>query len=139
MKIQRSTKGFTLVEIMIVVVIIGLLAAMAIPAFTKVRQNSRRSALINDARQLGSAAQQYFMENNTTTVSVTLGADGSVTGDLSAYVKQVGRATAPTSAFNIVADSTFALSHPLVLGGPTGTGGLGTAVNFTAEGQLYTQ
>ncbi|MGY8695741.1 MAG: hypothetical protein ACKVGW_16300 [Verrucomicrobiia bacterium] len=44
---------------MIVVVIIGLLAAMAIPAFQKVRESSRGSAMDNDARQLASAAQQH--------------------------------------------------------------------------------
>ncbi|ATC64707.1 hypothetical protein CMV30_12470 [Nibricoccus aquaticus] len=58
MKLNRSKKGFTLVEIMIVVVIIGLLAAMAIPAFQKVRRNSIGKAMINDARQLGSALSQ---------------------------------------------------------------------------------
>lgn len=42
---NTSKKGFTLVEIMIVVVIIGLLAAMAIPAFQKVRESSRSSAM----------------------------------------------------------------------------------------------
>ena len=57
---------------MIVVVIIGLLAAMAIPAFQKVRESSRGSAMDNDARQLASAAQQYMLENNLTTVTATL-------------------------------------------------------------------
>ena len=66
---NTSKKGFTLVEIMIVVVIIGLLAAMAIPAFQRVRQNSRVSAMDNDARQLASAAQQYMLENSVTTVT----------------------------------------------------------------------
>ena len=65
----RSTKGFTLVEIMIVVVIIGLLAAMAIPAFQKVRQSSQDKAVLNNARQLSAAADQYFLENGVSSVS----------------------------------------------------------------------
>ena len=66
----RSTKGFTLVEIMIVVVIIGLLAAMAIPAFQKVRQSSQDKAVLNNARQLSAAADQYFLENGVSTVAI---------------------------------------------------------------------
>jgi type IV pilus assembly protein PilA len=67
----RSSKGFTLVEIMIVVVIIGLLAAMAIPAFQKVRQSSQDKAVLNNARQLSAAADQYFLENGVSTVGST--------------------------------------------------------------------
>ena len=63
----RSQSGFKLVEIMIVVVIIGLLAAMAIPAFQKVRQSSQDKAVLNNARQLSAAADQYFLENGVTT------------------------------------------------------------------------
>ena len=66
---NKSNKGFTLVEIMIVVVIIGLLAAMAIPAFQKVRQSSQDKAVINNARQLSAGADQYFLENGVSTVA----------------------------------------------------------------------
>jgi type IV pilus assembly protein PilA len=65
-------KGFTLVEIMIVVVIIGLLAAMAIPAFQKVRQASQDKAVLNNARQLSAAADQYYLEYGGSTVDLTM-------------------------------------------------------------------
>src|SRR5947209_12868933 len=70
-KNTKSAEGFTLVEIMIVVVIIGLLAAMAIPAFQKVRQSSQDKAVLNNIRQLSAGADQYYLENGASTVDQT--------------------------------------------------------------------
>jgi prepilin-type N-terminal cleavage/methylation domain-containing protein len=65
MKINTSRKaGFTLVEIMIVVAIIGLLAAIAIPNFIKARTTSQTNACINNLRQIDGAIQQWALQSN---------------------------------------------------------------------------
>ncbi len=81
---QKRAHGFTLVEIMIVVVIIGLLATLALPAFQKVRSSTQDKAVLNNARQLASAADQYFFE-----FGATYAASDSLVGATN-YVKVLG-------------------------------------------------
>src|SRR5919206_1246106 len=57
-------KGFTLVEIMIVVAIIALLAAIAVPGFLRARKRSQASRILNDLRMIDSAVDQYAIETN---------------------------------------------------------------------------
>ena len=70
MKMKTSKKsGFTLVEIMIVVAIIGLLAAIAIPNFVRARTTSQANACINNLRQMDGGVQQYALENKLSSSS----------------------------------------------------------------------
>jgi general secretion pathway protein G len=80
-KVLRKA-GFTLVEIMIIVAIIGLLAAIAIPNFVKARATTQANACINNLRQIDSAASQFAIEQNKKT------GDGvNYPDDLTPYIK----------------------------------------------------
>jgi general secretion pathway protein G len=76
---MRANKGFTLVEIMIVVAIIGLLAAIAIPSFIQARTTSQTNACINNLRQIDAAKEQDAIENNLI--------NGGASVDVTIYIK----------------------------------------------------
>ena len=66
-KLHAKHAGFTLVEIMIVVAIIALLAAIAVPGFLRARKRSQASKILNDLRMIDSAVDQYAIETNRKT------------------------------------------------------------------------
>jgi prepilin-type N-terminal cleavage/methylation domain-containing protein len=66
-KLNKKHAGFTLVEIMIVVAIIALLAAIAVPGFLRARKRSQASKMLNDLRMIDAAVDQYAIETNRTT------------------------------------------------------------------------
>jgi len=86
-KIRKDRSAFTLVEIMIVVAIIGLLAALAIPGFVKARKQSQGRRILNDARQMDAAIDQWALETGQT--------DGNTiyTASASSYLKTAWKTT----------------------------------------------
>ena len=67
---KKDERGFTLIEIMIVVLIIGILLAIAVPNFVKARETSRAKACVSNLKQIDSAKEQWAMD--------TRAADGAV-------------------------------------------------------------
>jgi len=111
-KYKSYRRGFTLVEIMIVVAIIALLASIAVPNFLRARKRSQASRILEDLRQLDGATDMYAIENNKTTgMNPTF-------SDLKAYLK-TGSVLYSTGA-DIFGDSYGPYTVDTVIAVPTG-------------------
>ncbi len=97
--------GFTLVEIMIVVAIIGLLATIAIPNFMRARQKAQQTACINNLKQLDGAKQTWAVENRVSSATVPQIAN------VQPYLGRGTAGVAPTCPADIA--GTFATSYTL--------------------------
>src|SRR6476660_8073167 len=87
MKMTSRKAGFTLIEIMVVVAIIGLLCAIAIPNFVRARQTSQTNACINNLRQIDTAKHQWALTNGKAST------DTPVSADLQVYIGRRGDGT----------------------------------------------
>lgn len=117
MKALRNKKstGFTLVEIMIVVLIIGILLAIAIPNFVQARESSRAKACVANLKQIDSAKQQYMMDKNASTF----------TTDVSSLVTQYIRSApvCPAGGTYVAQDGVTSPTCSLAAAAPYNKGG----------------
>jgi prepilin-type N-terminal cleavage/methylation domain-containing protein len=127
LKNHRRTGAFTLVEIMIVVAIIGLLAAIAIPNFVKARETSQQNACVNNLRQIDGAKDQWALEKGKKT------GDDVVKSEVIEYLRREPLCPVGDKAYDYTkvgqyakcanTDQTVATKHNNAYQGTTGTSG----------------
>ena len=110
-----NEKGFTLIELMIVIAIIGILAAIAIPNFVSYRQRSYNSASQSDMKNAMTTQEAYFVDNSTyaTTVALLQGSGFKQSTNVTFVVDANSSTTGYTmTAFHTAGNTTWTIHGP---------------------------
>ena len=109
MKMFRKDEGFTLVELMVVVLIIGILVAIAIPVFNSAKASAQKKACFANQRTIEGAVQQYVASVDGATVATLAGVVGSshvlVTG-ANKYIKEIPKCAVAAAGYSIDTSGT---------------------------------
>ena len=100
--LETRREGFTLVEIMVVVTIIGMLAAIVVPGFIRARMRSQATTVLNEARQMDAAKDEWAVDNNK------IGTDTPAFGELTPYLKAGSKLA--TNSGNDVLGNAFSMN-----------------------------
>ena len=117
-----NRKGFTLIELLIVVVIIGILAAIAIPKFANTKQKAIVASMKSDLRNLVTAQEAFFSDNNDYAGSTTSGAqvNGLAGAGKVSFVPSTGNVLTPT--YVSASGWKATITNPAVTGTPSNCG-----------------
>lgn len=108
MKRINKTQGFTLIEIMIVVLIIGILLAIAVPNFVRARASSRLKSIESNLKQIDNAKSQWAMDAGATQTTPVAQSNLDGTGGTPAYLNwPVGPVTGTYAVTTVGNNSTF--------------------------------
>ncbi|KLN64144.1 MULTISPECIES: type IV pilin protein [Vibrio] len=122
----RKTRGFTLIELMIVVAIIGVLASMAIPAYKDYVRKSEAASALATLKSLITPAEVFYQENGTTSAATlsNLGIDSGANnlGTIASTISGTGSAAVPTLKFTFGLDSTMGSSDTITYSRNSSTG-----------------
>ncbi len=133
-----NRKGFTLIELLIVVVIIGILAAIAIPKFANTKQKAIVASMKSDLRNLVTAQEAFFSDNNDYAGSTTAGAQTNGTGGAGKVTFTPSSGNALTLTYVDAAGWKATMVNPAVTGSPA-TCGIYTGPSGNAPNAAVTQ